>query len=65
MLADDMLELLKDGQWHNVNEIMKILNQEEELISRILYFYEDYGFIEFNKKRNKVAIDPKIKELFL
>ena len=65
MLADDMLELLKDGQWHNVNEIMKTLNQEEELISRILYFYEDYGFIEFNKKRNKVVIDPKIKELFL
>ena len=65
MLADDVLELLKDGLWHGVDEIAKAFNQPEKLINRILDFFEDYGFIEFNDKRNKIVIDPKIQELFI
>lgn len=65
MLAEGVLELLKDGQWHDISEIATTLNQPEKPIKIILRFYKKFDFIEFDKMKKKVAIDPKIRELFL
>ena len=65
MLAEDILELLKDGQWHFINEISTTLNKPEEPIQEILRFYKKFDFIEFDAAKGKVQIDPKIKELLL
>ena len=65
MSTDDILEMLKDSQWHNIEEIAEALNQPEKPIEEILHFYEKFDFIQFDKMRKKVLIDPKIRELFL
>jgi len=65
LLADDILELLKDGQWHDISEIVTKLNQPEKPIKEILRFYKEFDFIELDRTKKKVVIDPKIRELFL
>ena len=64
MLAEYVLELLKDSKWHEVDQIAKILNQQVNLIREILYFYEEFGFIKFDIKRNSVVVDPETRQLF-
>lgn len=63
--AEDILELLKDGQWHDISEIAKTLNRPERLIKEVLNFYERFDFIELDRMRKKVAIDQKMRELLL
>ena len=62
---DDILEMLKDSQWHDIIEIAKTLNQPEKPIEEVLHFYEKFDFIRFDKVRKKVMIDPEVRELFL
>ena len=64
LLAEYVLELLKDDKWHEIDEIAKTFNKQEDLIRYILYFYEEFGFIEFDDERKSVVIDPKTRELF-
>lgn len=63
MLADEILELLKDGKWHGVDTTAKKFNQQGKLINYLLEFMEDYGFIEFDKTRNKIIIDLRTQQL--
>ena len=63
MLADEILELLKDGKWHRVDTTEKKFNQQCKLIDYILDFMEDYGFIEFDKTRNRIMIDLRAQQL--
>ena len=65
MLTEDILDLVNDGQWHDISEITEAFNQQEKTINLILRFYETFGFIEFNKTKNKIIINPKIQELFI
>jgi hypothetical protein len=52
---EDALELLKDGKWHDIDEIMKIFNQQRRLIKHILCFYEGFGFIEFDNEGKSIV----------
>lgn len=65
MLTDEILELLKNRQWHDLREVTEILNQPEKTIEEVLNFYEKFDFIQLDRTRKKVIIDPKIRELFL
>jgi hypothetical protein len=64
LLAEAVLDLLLDGQWHTVNEMVRDLRHEEELIREVLDFYEQFDFIEINKRENKVKIDTMVFEAF-
>ena len=65
MLTEDVLELLKDGRWHDVSEVVNTLNRPEETIEEVLRFYEKFDFIQFDGMRKKILIDPKIRELVI
>ena len=57
MLAiDAVLRLLKDGEWHDLEEIVKRLALQEFRVEMIVSFLSDYGFIEFDKKSRKVKL---------
>ncbi len=59
MLAiDAVLMLLKDGKWHDLVEITKKISPHEFRVEMIVRFLSDYGFIEFNKKDQKVKLNP-------
>lgn len=63
MLAiDAVLRLLKDGEWHDMEGIAKRLALHEFRVEMIVSFLSDYGFIEFDKKDQKVKLNPLTRE---
>ena len=65
MLTDNILELLKDNQWHDLREIADTLDQPEKTIEEVLHFYEKFDFIKLDRTRKKALINPKIRELYM
>ncbi len=44
--ADEIFELLKDGAWHELAEIIEDIKLSPERLDIILKFLADFGFIE-------------------
>jgi len=62
LIIDVVLSLLKDGKWHNLAEIAKKLASHEFRVEMIVSFLSDYGFIEFDKKGQKVKLNSLTRE---
>jgi len=63
---DDLFEYLaKDGKWHSVNELAIIIQMEEHRVEKIAQFFAHYSFIQINSGKNKVKIDPELREIFI
>jgi len=56
--------LMKDCQWHNIDEIKETLNKPIKIIEDVLFFYGLFDFVEFDRTQKKVIIDQKVSELF-
>jgi len=55
-LVDKALGLLRDGDWHNVNEVVEKLSVPEEKVKAILRFLADHHFISFNQHGRMIRI---------
>ena len=55
---DDVLELLKNGRWHDVREVVKMSRLHESKVETILSFLADYKFIALNKEQQKAKLNP-------
>ena len=55
---DDVLELLRDGRWHDVREAGKKSRLHESKVEIILGFLAKYKFIVLNKERQKAKLTP-------
>ena len=62
LIIDAVLGLLKDGKWHNLAEIAKKLPSHEFRVEMIVRFLSDYGFVEFDKKGQKVKLNSLTRE---
>ena len=62
LIIDAVLSLLKDGKWHNLAEIAKKLPSHEFRVEMIVRFLSDYGFVEFDKKGQKVKLNSLTRE---
>jgi DNA-binding IclR family transcriptional regulator len=62
LIIDAVLSSLKDGKWHNLAEIAKKLALHEFRVEMIVSFLSDYGFIEFDRKRQKVKLNSLTRE---
>jgi len=60
---DEILELLSDGEWHNITEISKSLKMSFEELDSIIHFLSKYGFVEIGDDLIKVKIEKNFKEL--
>ncbi len=59
MLAiDDVLELLKNGRWHDVSEVVKKSRLHESKVEKILRFLTEYKFITLNNEQKKARLTP-------
>lgn len=66
MLAiDEVVELLKDGEWHSLNQIEKKLNLTKNRMEKIVQLLCQLDFIALNDKLEKVAIDPDLREIVI
>ena len=55
---DEILELLEDGKWHDIKEVIKKSNLQEFKVEMIYGFLAEYAFIDFNKEQQKVKLTP-------
>jgi len=56
---DRILELLKDSEWHLMDELKaKLFFLPDEKLNEIIRFLEEYKFVNFNKEEKKAKIEP-------
>ena len=60
-----IFELLNDEEWHGIDEFLAEAKLSEEMSREIAGFLDEYGFVEFNRKDQKVKIDKDFKKLLI
>jgi len=60
---DEILWLLKDGNWHDLEEIVEKAEIPKVKTEMVLSFLNEYEFIQ-TKDLSKVKIKPSILEFF-
>ena len=63
MLIDDTAELLKDGKWHDVREIVTELKGPEEKVQEILRFLSAFSFVTIDESGKRVRINKELRKL--
>ena len=61
-IVDDVVWFLKDGKWHNKEEINEKMNASERKTAKALEFLRDYNFIQFSKDCKKAKLQPSTKK---
>ncbi len=54
--------MLKDGNWHALNQIVKNCSTNELRLKMITSFLSTYDFIELNEKGRKARLRPLMLE---
>ena len=62
--VDEILWLLKDGEWHDLEEIAEKAEISKFKTEMVLSFLGEYDFIQINKDHKKVKLKPSILEFF-
>ena len=61
---DEILGLLRNGEWHAVKEIAEKSQLQEFKVELITSFLAEYDFLEFDQKEKRIKLSPQL-ELFL
>ena len=61
---DEFLWLLKDGEWHNLEEIAEKAEIPKIKVKMVLSFLGEYDFIQINEDLKRVKLKPSILEFF-
>ena len=65
MLAtDQILDLLRNGEWHELREIAEKAQLHEVKVEIITSFLAEYNFLKFDKEEKKTKLSPQL-QLFL
>lgn len=59
-----ILELLKDGKWHTLQEIQQRTKVDKDQIYRITDFLEKYSFIVADDMEKKVRLDKIVRKFW-
>ncbi|UCE43594.1 MAG: hypothetical protein JSV57_04335 [Candidatus Bathyarchaeota archaeon] len=57
---DDILESMKDGRWHNLEEMNREVGLSEEKLEEIIRFFAEYKFVQLDKNRRRIRLSPPI-----
>jgi len=58
---DEILWLLKDGKWHDLEEITKKLAPPKIKAELAVSFLSEFNFIQLNEKTKKVRLQPSTR----
>ena len=61
---DDILKLLEDGKWHDMQEIIADSKFQDLKVKVFMGFLSEYNFVELDKKRQRVKLTPSLFEFF-
>lgn len=59
---DQILLLLKDGNWHKLEEIMQIVSLSQDKTEKIVSFLNEYEFVDLRDNSKEVKIQSTIRE---
>jgi len=59
---DDILKLLEDGRWHDLNEIRKKIELQDLKVKSLTKFLAQYDFIMLDKDGKKAKLGPSIQD---
>ena len=62
--VDEILSLLKDGDWHNLNEITKKSKPPPSQAELIVNFLAEYNFVELKQGNKQVRLQSLLVEFF-
>lgn len=57
-VIDEVFELLEDGKWHDIKEVVEKSNLQEFKVKMIYGFLAEYAFINFNNEQKKAKLTP-------
>ena len=63
-ITDEIMQLLRNGNWHNLTDIVEKSSIPESKVEITISFLSKYGFIEINKKQRKARLRPLMLEFF-
>ena len=60
-----ILELLSDGKWHEIDELLVEVRLTEQKFREVTEFLDKYGFVEFDHESRKVKVNKDFRKLLL
>jgi DNA-binding IclR family transcriptional regulator len=60
---DDVVDLLKNGEWHNLQDLAENLKLDEEKLQRIIQFLKSLDLIKLDEKQQRAQINTELKQL--
>ncbi|UCE29611.1 MAG: hypothetical protein JSV85_02515 [Candidatus Bathyarchaeota archaeon] len=57
---DEVVDLIRDGQWHKLEDIVNKTKLTNPKTKKILEFLADYDFIDLDSKRKKVKANTAL-----
>jgi DNA-binding IclR family transcriptional regulator len=58
-----VLEILGDGRWHRIEELMSSLKLSDDKFKELTSFLNVYSFVEVDEKNRRVKINSDFKKL--
>lgn len=62
LVMDDILNLLEDGKWHDISEVIDNSSLHDRRVEIFMDFLGEYDFIELDRKRQKVKLTPSLRK---
>jgi len=60
LAIDEILELLRNGEWHELKEIVDETQLHEFKVELITSFLAEYDFLDYNKREKKIKLSPQM-----
>jgi DNA-binding IclR family transcriptional regulator len=61
---DEILLLLKDGEWHDLKEITEKIALPKVKAEMVVSFLSEYDFIQLNENHKKIKLKPPTHDFF-
>jgi predicted transcriptional regulator len=58
-----ILELLSDGQWHKLEELLLKTDLNEQKFEKVTGFLSEYNFVKVDNKNKRVKINRDFRKL--
>ncbi|MBN1784396.1 MAG: hypothetical protein JW815_01470 [Candidatus Bathyarchaeota archaeon] len=59
---DDVIMLLKDGKWHNIQEVIVTVALPKRKTEMIISFLKEYDFIQHEEGTKKIRLQASMLE---
>jgi hypothetical protein len=63
MNLENYFAIVKDGSWHNIEELSDKLNLPQDKLIELSRFLSEHGLAKYDEEENRIRLEPKWKLL--